>query len=63
MASKQDNEKSSDKNGRSGPEAKPASRKPYVSPVLVEYGTIAKLTQGSKTMNTDGVNSKKSTCL
>lgn len=38
---------------------KAAPRRPYVAPVLVEYGTIAKLTQGSKTRSNDGVNTKK----
>ena len=35
------------------------SRKPYVAPVLVEYGTIAKLTQGSLTRKTDGANTRQ----
>jgi len=34
-------------------------RKPYSAPSLVEYGTIAKLTQGSLTVNNDGSNTKK----
>jgi hypothetical protein len=37
-------------------EASPASadRKPYEPPRLVEYGSIAKLTQGSRTFFNDG---------
>lgn len=31
-----------------------ASRKPYSSPELVEYGPIAKLTQGTLSRNNDG---------
>jgi hypothetical protein len=34
-------------------------RKPYVPPALLEYGTIAKLTQGSKTRSNDGKNTRK----
>lgn len=34
-------------------------RKPYSPPVLVEYGTIAKLTQGSRTRSNDGSNTRK----
>lgn len=30
------------------------ARKPYASPKLVEYGTIAKLTQGALTVGNDG---------
>ena len=38
---------------------KVTTRKPYTSPVLVEYGTIAKLTQGNKTRNNDGKNARR----
>lgn len=38
-------------------------KKPYASPALVEYGTIAKLTQGSLTNMNDGVNSRRMSCL
>lgn len=31
-----------------------ADRKPYEAPRLVEYGSIAKLTQGSRTILNDG---------
>ena len=34
-------------------------KKPYIAPVLVEYGTIAKLTQGTRTRNNDGKNSRR----
>ena len=40
-------------------EGKPAPRKPYVAPVLVEYGTVAKLTQGTRTRRNDGANTRK----
>ena len=40
-------------------EDKPAPRKPYVAPVLIEYGTIAKLTQGTRTRRNDGANTRK----
>jgi hypothetical protein len=32
----------------------PADPKPYETPRLVEYGSIAKLTQGSRTFFNDG---------
>ena len=32
----------------------PGDLKPYEAPRLVEYGSIAKLTQGSQTVNNDG---------
>ena len=43
------------------PEAAGAAsrRKPYSAPVLMEYGTIAKLTQGTRTRNNDGANTRK----
>lgn len=42
--------------GNEDDEASPASadRKPYEAPRLVEYGSIAKLTQGNQTVNNDG---------
>ena len=41
------------------------AKKPYVAPVLVKYGTIAKLTQGTFTRNPDGGNTlqKMGACL
>ena len=45
------------------PGTQAAVKKPYASPVLVEYGTIAKLTQGSKTRSNDFKNTKKLRCL
>lgn len=49
-------------------QAQPANaavcKKPYVSPVLIEYGTIAKLTQGTRTRKNDGGNTRQQkTCL
>jgi len=35
------------------PAEKDRSRRPYVAPELVEYGTVAKLTQTGGTTNTD----------
>jgi len=32
-----------------------APRRPYKKPVLTEYGSIAKLTQGTRTNQSDGV--------
>ena len=43
----------------SQPAGEAAPRKPYVPPALVEYGTIAKLTQGSQTRSNDGSNTRK----
>jgi hypothetical protein len=36
------------------PSSTPEDRKPYETPRLVEYGSIAKLTQGSRTFLNDG---------
>ena len=33
----------------------PAPRRPYTKPKLTEYGSIAKLTQGTRTNQSDGV--------
>lgn len=35
-------------------QGKGSQRKPYVAPSLVEYGSIAKLTQGTTGSGTDG---------
>ena len=46
--------------------ARGARRKPYRSPELTEYGSVAKLTQGTLTMNADskgGGFSMKAPCL
>lgn len=63
MEQHRDNRKTPDPNGQAQIGIKTASRKPYVSPVLVEYGTIAKLTQGSRTTKNDGANTRRNTCL
>ena len=40
------------------------SRKPYLRPVLTEYGSVAKLTQGSLTQGNDGPMGKtRNPCL
>ena len=38
---------------------KTASKKPYSTPVLIEYGTVAKLTQGTRTQKSDGGNFRR----
>ncbi|MBE0614409.1 MAG: lasso RiPP family leader peptide-containing protein [Burkholderiales bacterium] len=43
-----------DSDSQAQAETKAASKKPYIAPVLVEYGNIAKLTQGTFTRNNDG---------
>jgi hypothetical protein len=42
-----------------------ATRRPYQSPVLVEYGSVAKLTRGSLSLNSDSIpgNRKSPSCL
>ncbi|MFA5915500.1 MAG: lasso RiPP family leader peptide-containing protein [Burkholderiales bacterium] len=52
-----------DQNRQAEAETKAVVKKPYASPVLVEYGTIAKLTQGNKTRSRDNHNSRKRRCL
>ncbi len=43
---------------------RPAGRRPYVKPSLTEYGSIAKLTQGTATKQSDGARGGfKMTCL
>lgn len=51
--------KAADVNETAPAEGNPAPRKPYVAPVLIEYGTIAKLTQGTRTRRNDGANTRK----
>ena len=38
-------------------------KRPYHSPVLAEYGQVAKLTQGGGFTSTDGIHSTKMGCL
>lgn len=45
------------------PGTKTNSKKPYLAPMLVEYGNIAKLTQGTLTRKNDGVNTFQQMCL
>lgn len=65
MGQHRDKEKTPDQNSQSKAGSKTDFKKPYVAPVLVEYGTIAKLTQGTRTTSRDGANTKRSrrTCL
>lgn len=59
-----DERRTTDPNGATQTEINPTPKKPYAPPVLVEYGTIAKLTQGSRTRFNDGINTRKRrTCL
>jgi hypothetical protein len=47
-----------DKPAPGGPSARgdegPRRKRPYRSPALVEYGSVAKLTRGTKSINADG---------
>ncbi len=48
------------------PKAEPApgrARRPYKAPALVEYGSVAKLTQGSSGTKSDGGGTSKRPCL
>lgn len=38
-------------------------KKAYTPPELIEYGTIAKLTQGTRTRKSDGGNFRRRRCL
>ena len=49
--------------GQSVPGERKISKRPYASPVLIEYGTVAKLTQGTRTRKSDGGNFRRSPCL
>ena len=53
MNQHRDAPRSRDPNSLPGVAEKPVIKKPYTAPVLVEYGTIAKLTQGTLTVNFD----------
>lgn len=59
MEQDRDNGETTDPNDQAQTGIKTASKRPYVSPVLVEYGTIAKLTQGSGTDNRDGRHTRR----
>ena len=59
MKKRQDGGNAADQDFLAQPISKMASRRPYTAPALVEYGTIAKLTQGSKTRSNDGSNTRK----
>jgi hypothetical protein len=46
------------------PERRPDERKrPYVTPRLTEYGSVAKLTQGFGSLQADGGSTFRRTCL
>jgi hypothetical protein len=59
MEHHRDKGKTPDPNSQAQTGEKTTSKRPYVSPVLVEYGTIAKLTQGSGTKHGDGRHARK----
>lgn len=47
------------------PSPRPAGRRSYTSPRLIEYGSVAKLTRGTKSVNSDFPQSgfKMNSCL
>jgi hypothetical protein len=46
------------------PEPRPQTRKrPYATPRLTEYGSVAKLTQGMGSLQADGGSTFRRTCL
>ena len=62
------NDKHTDRDRRVPPSAMSnasGTRRPYAKPVLTEYGSIAKLTQGTRTNQSDagGGGGFKMTCL
>lgn len=59
MKQRRDAGKVPDSSRLAGPENGAMSRKPYIPPALLEYGTIAKLTQGNRTRSNDGKNTRK----
>jgi hypothetical protein len=63
MEHHRDKGKTPDPNSQAQTGEKTTSKRPYVSPVLVEYGTIAKLTQGHQSKNPDGINTRMKICL
>ncbi len=63
MAQHRDGNKLAQPHKPPGSGEKAASKRPYSTPVLIEYGTIAKLTQGTRTKKSDGGNFKRSKCL
>ena len=53
-----------DKSGSQGVAKGTRTRRPYRKPQLVEYGSVAKLTQGTRTAQSDGVGGGfKMSCL
>jgi hypothetical protein len=60
MSEQRDNPRRDDRDGGSVPSAPPRSgRRPYRRPELVEYGSVAKLTRGSKSVNADGTTNQQ----
>ena len=62
------NDKQTERDRRAGDAGNPgvaAGRRPYTKPTLTEYGSIAKLTQGTRTNQSDagGGGGFKMTCL
>jgi hypothetical protein len=60
MAQQQDRGKAATPKSEPGAGEKANSKKKYATPVLIEYGTVAKLTQGTRTKKSDGGNFKRS---
>ena len=61
-----DSRKNKPNHSEASPVQKPqpsSAKKSYAAPSLVEYGSIAKLTQGSATNGADGGAGKKNPCL
>lgn len=59
MARQQDGGKAATPTSAPGAGVEAVSRKKYATPVLIEYGTVAKLTQGTRTRKSDGGNFKR----
>jgi hypothetical protein len=55
--------KESDSSSERAPDPSPDARRPYTTPSLVEYGSIAKLTQSGGHTATEFGNPKKKVCL
>lgn len=56
-------DKVEESNSRSEPMERNSQRKAYAPPELIVYGSIAKLTQGTRTRKSDGGNFRRRKCL
>jgi hypothetical protein len=53
-----------DKSGQTSPKETSRARSPYTTPALIEYGSVAKLTQSSGSTTTEGtIVAKQMKCL